>query len=196
MNQAIAEPEVEKLMTSEEFESLPDDGVERWIIRGKLYENRDTDMTRRNRYHASTEWLISGQLHAWWLNQPQPRGMFAAGEVGIRLSTNPVVIVGADIAYFSNTVALANPKNSQLFDGAPILAVEILSPYDKIQDILDKTNAYLDNGTELVWIVDPYNQTVAIHRLNTPVVTFNNTHKLENLPELPGFSVDVADLFQ
>ena len=37
---------VPKLMTVEEFLALPDDGVERWLIRGELREKRDKLLAR------------------------------------------------------------------------------------------------------------------------------------------------------
>jgi hypothetical protein len=40
-----------KLMTTEEFLALPDDGVERWLINGVVREFGDI-MTRRNRHHG------------------------------------------------------------------------------------------------------------------------------------------------
>ena len=44
------------LMTIEEFLALPDDGVERDLIRGKL---RESDVTRRNRRHSRCEARLS-----------------------------------------------------------------------------------------------------------------------------------------
>src|SRR5688572_30356502 len=45
-----------KLMTVEEFLALPEDGVERWLIRGQLRESRPEQegegMTKRNRIHS------------------------------------------------------------------------------------------------------------------------------------------------
>ena len=35
----------------EELLAMPDDGVERWLIRGELRENRESDMNRRNPDH-------------------------------------------------------------------------------------------------------------------------------------------------
>jgi hypothetical protein len=35
--------EIPRTMTAEEFLALPDDGVERWLIRGELRENRKSD---------------------------------------------------------------------------------------------------------------------------------------------------------
>ena len=53
----LIEP-VTRLMTAEEFEALPDDGVERWLIRGQL---REGGVTVRNFDHSAYMMRI-GQL--------------------------------------------------------------------------------------------------------------------------------------
>jgi hypothetical protein len=59
-------------MTAEEFLSLPtDDGVERMLIRGEVWEK---PLTRRNRFHAATESLIAHLLWAWVRSRPRPKG--------------------------------------------------------------------------------------------------------------------------
>src|SRR5882672_4547573 len=88
-----------KLMTAEEFLALPDDGVERWVIRGELREKRDTDMTRRNKPHSITEGRVTGLLFAWLNRQPEPRGEVVCGEAGFILRRDPLVATaGVDVA--------------------------------------------------------------------------------------------------
>ncbi len=43
---------VTRIMSTEELLALPDDGMERELIRGVL---REREMSRRNRFHAATE---------------------------------------------------------------------------------------------------------------------------------------------
>ena len=88
-----------KLMTAEEFLALPDDGVERWLIRGELREKRDTDMTRRNRPHSITEARVTRILGTWLNTQPTPRGEVVCGEAGFILRTDPETsTAGVDVA--------------------------------------------------------------------------------------------------
>ena len=49
-------------MTAEEFLALPDDGIDRELIRGEL---RERAMTVRNRFHSSTEARIAHVLDNW-----------------------------------------------------------------------------------------------------------------------------------
>jgi hypothetical protein len=74
-----------KLMTVEEFLALPDDGVERWLIRGQLREYPGSDTTRRDKLHSITEGRITGQLGGWLSTQPEPRGEVVCGDAGFIL---------------------------------------------------------------------------------------------------------------
>ncbi len=58
MNAPVTAP----LMTSEEFLALPDNGMERWLIRGQL---REKPLTVRNREHSRILARISQLLGVW-----------------------------------------------------------------------------------------------------------------------------------
>ena len=53
------------LMTAEEFLALPDDGNDRWLIRGEL-RPRETEMTMRNQVHSEVEASVVFHLMLWW----------------------------------------------------------------------------------------------------------------------------------
>ena len=59
--------QISTLMTAEEFLALPDDGMERDLIRGEI---REKPMTRRNRDHSGVEAKIAALLIIWLLQQP------------------------------------------------------------------------------------------------------------------------------
>ena len=47
--------------------------------------------------------------------------------------------------------------------GAPLLAVEVVSPNDAERDVLAKVGDYLDAGVQRVWLVRARNQTVVVY---------------------------------
>ena len=49
-------------MTTQELLALPENGMERELIRGEL---REREMTRRNRLHAATEAKIARVIGNW-----------------------------------------------------------------------------------------------------------------------------------
>jgi Uma2 family endonuclease len=183
----------EKLMTVEEFLALPeDDGVERMLIRGKLWEK---PMTKRNRFHSITEATIAMLLGIWSRSQPEPRGAVCSGEAGFLLRRDPDTTFGIDVAYISAETAAAQSDTTTLIDGVPVLAVEILSPNDTQQEVLAKVRDYLAAGVSLVWLVDPYFRTVTVHRPDQGPEMFHGEDELLGDPHLPGFCVKVAEIF-
>ena len=182
-----------KLMTAEEFLALPDDGVERWLIRGQLREKRDTDMTRRNRPHSITEARITKILGNWLDAQPSPRGEIVCGEAGFILRRDPESSVGVDIALITAAQADAITPDTTLIEGPPVLIAEVLSPNDTEDEVAERVEEYLACGVPVVWLISTRFRTVTIHRPNTSPLARDT---LSGDPELPGFSCPVADFFR
>lgn len=183
------------LMTMEEFLALPDDGTERWLIAGELRE-RGRPVPYRNRFHSRVMTTTATELETWSRSQPPPRGQVLTGDAGFRLSRDPDSIFGMDVAYVAASVLAGQSRSTTIIDGLPILAVEILSPNDTIEDINEKITAYLEAGIPLVWIIDPYRRTVTVHRPVAEPELFNVRQELSGEPHLPGFRVPVARLFE
>lgn len=180
-------------MTTDEFLSLPeDDKFDRWLIEGEL---RERTMSRRSPQHCAAMAAVSQHLRNYVTNQPSPRMRVYAGDIFFRLRRNPDSNVGTDVAVSTVEQVANTPDNARLCDGPPLLAVEILSASDMIEDINEKKDEYLKSGTRLVWIVDPFQQTVTVFRPGHQPILFNNSQQITGDPELPGFSAAVADLF-
>jgi Uma2 family endonuclease len=188
-----------KLWTSEDLLAFPDDGVERYIWNGQLYEVPgevgEDGVTRRNYSHSRTMGRVSYVLSQWLTAHPEVGGDLLIGDAGFRLRATPLTTIGADVAYISEALRAATPPGAALIDGAPVLAVEILSPTDTQRGVTQKIGIYLDNGVQLVWILDPDHRTVRVHRAGQPAQSLDLSRRVENLRELPGFSCAVADLF-
>lgn len=185
--------EATKLMTTEELLAMPDDGVERWLIRGQL---REGGMTVRNGWHSRLTIRVGKLLDNWLDLQPEPRGSVLGGEAGVRLRKTPDSTVGIDVVYISAELAAQQTDETKLIDGVPILAVEILSPYDTVENIDEKIDDYLAVGVQLVWVIDPRHRTVEIFRPGAEPELVNVTQELSGEPHLPGFRVPVASIFQ
>jgi Uma2 family endonuclease len=188
---SLAEDPVITTLTTEDLVELEDDGIERDLIRGEL---REDPMTLRNPMHSEAEGSVCQVLKNWRDAQPRPRGKVVVGEAGFRLSRDPETYVGIDVAYVSPEMAARHDRKRKFFDGPPVLAVEILSPSDKHEKVVEKVEIYLEVGT-VVWVVDPDFRTVSVHRPGEPLVTYNDQQELSGEPYLPGFRMGVAKLF-
>ncbi len=182
-------------MTTEELLAMPDDGVERWLIRGELRENTEVDVNRRNPDHSGVMTSLALILGNWLRKQPTPRGKILTGDATFRLRPDSESTVGIDVAYISHELRAKTQKGSKLVEGVPILAAEILSPSDRQLDITEKVFEYLDVGVPLVWVISPDFETVEVHRTGAEPVLFNRDQELTAERFLPGFHVAVAELF-
>jgi len=180
-----------ELLTLEELDALPG-GLDRDLIRGEI---RERDMTRRNRLHSALESEFVFFLRLWLGSQPAPRGKIVSGEAGFRLQRNPETGVGIDIAYISAELAAHEPS-SPYFEGPPILAVEILSPSDKQEEIDEKIELYLACGVQVVWIVNPRLETVTVFRPDLPPCLYSGTQVLDAEPHLPQFRLKLSEVFR
>lgn len=184
--------EVTPVMTTADLLAMPENGVERWLIEGKLQEK---PMTVRNRWHGRITTRTAKFLDNWLDQQPEPRGSILSGEAGVRLRRDPDTTVGVDVVYISADVAARESDETTLIDGVPILAVEILSPSDTQEQIDQKLDTYLRSGVRVVWVIDPHDHTVLIYRPGAAPELVNAEQELNGEPELPGFRVPVARLF-
>ena len=202
MSTAVAPPAptAEKLYTTADLLALPDDGVERWLIDGRIVQVGNAEgepVTIRNKHHTLTQSLVNGELEAWRKTQPKPRGQVHSGEAGVVLQHDPDRTVGIDLVYLDPPTAarVMADDSTTIIDAVPVLAIEIQSPSNTLDELLTKLTLYRDAGVRAVWVLNPYLRTAAIHRPGQPCVTLNETQELTGDPELPGFRVPVARLF-
>jgi len=55
---------------------------------------------------------------------------------------------------------------------------------------------YIENGARLGWLIDPYLQRVHVYRPGLKVDVQNNPASISGGTELPGFVLDLPDIWQ
>lgn len=78
---------------------------------------------------------------------------------------------------------------------APDLAVEIVSPGDRADDVHDKVREYLEAGTRLVWILWPKHRAVTVREPGGVIRELGPDDELDGGDVLPGFRAHVGELF-
>lgn len=180
------------VVTTEQLLAMPDDGMVRELIRGEL---KESIMTVRNRFHTYVVAAITFVLKAWMNNHRSASFEVHTGEVGTILRRDPDTTVGIDVAVFSAEVMQRQSNATSLIEGVPMLAVEVLSPSDRQEDIHSKVQEYLECGVPQVWLVDPYFQTIQIHRPGAAPRTFNREESVSGDAVFHGLDFSVADIF-
>jgi Uma2 family endonuclease len=75
----------------------------------------------------------------------------------------------------------------------PDLAVEVTSPNDTAYEIDEKVREFLDAGVQLIWVVNPEQRTVAIHRASGPGAILREHDEVSGEDVVPGFRCRVGD---
>jgi Uma2 family endonuclease len=78
---------------------------------------------------------------------------------------------------------------------APDLAVEVLSPSDRMVEAMSKITMYLRAGVRLVWLVDPSARTITMFRPDAALKLLRVGDTLEGEDVLPGFNLPVGEIF-
>ena len=144
--------------------------------------------------HAILQRLLSSALGDW----ADAGGHGRVGpEWGFRVAPPGAVArpLVPDVGYLSYAV-LPQDVDRDLLQvplAAPTVAIEILSPDDRMPDVADKITTYLAAGTSAVVVVDPRTRTVAVHD-EAGTRTLHTGDALTH-PALPGFSLDLAAMF-
>ena len=81
-----------------------------------------------------------------------------------------------------------------LFRARPTLAVEVISPTDRLTRVADKVQDWLEHGTRMVVVVNPRNRTVQV-RTTDGVIELTEADTLDGGDVVPGWSMPVADIF-
>jgi Uma2 family endonuclease len=82
------------------------------------------------------------------------------------------------------------------FDGAPDLAVEVVSPNDRRAEVEEKARTWLRFGAHAVWVVHPRNRTISVWTPDGAIRTLGEADELDGGEVLPGFRIAVAELFR
>jgi Uma2 family endonuclease len=116
-------------------------------------------------------------------------------ESGFTLARNPDTVRGPDVSFVRQDRIPYEGLPKGFWQGAPDLAVEVISPDDRGASLRTKISDYLVRGVVLVVVIDPDKENVTVHRrLAAPVVLCSGDElNLEDVVE--GFRCPVGEIF-
>jgi Uma2 family endonuclease len=92
--------------------------------------------------------------------------------------------------------ALTQEQREKFAPLCPDFVVELRSRTDRLADLQEKMQEYLDNGARLGWLLDPIDTRVYIYRPGQSVEIRENPDTLSGDPVLPGFVLPVRELWE
>jgi Uma2 family endonuclease len=122
------------------------------------------------------------------------QGYVLTNDPGIILERDPDTVRGPDVVLFlvNRRYGELNPKFAE---GIPTLAVEVLSPSDRIGKVTRRIAQFLKSGIRLAWLIDPEARDVTVYRPNQDDYVVDDTQELTGDGVLPEFSCRGADFF-
>ena len=116
-------------------------------------------------------------------------------EGGFVLFPSRALVRAADVAFVRADRLPSKEEHRRLLRLAPDLVVEVISPSDRMDDVLAKVETWLAAGVRLLWLVDPDRRTVAVYEPGREPRALGEGDELDGGEVLPDFRVAVAELF-
>jgi len=174
------------LMTIEQFDQLPEkEGILYELNEGELVTIPAPvlrhDLVRQNIWNALQKFV-------------EPRALgWATIRIGYQLGPDTVRI--PDVSFVPEARVRALDLDSRI-QGAPALAIEVVSPTDSAQELRQKVKQYLAAGSRAVWVFHPKLREVEVSRTDGTTFIRREYEPLEEPELLPGFSLDLKAVFE
>ena len=175
------------LITAEELFKISDDSYRYELDKGRLRKMSPTGLE-----HGVITSRLGARLELFV--EQQNLGIVCAAETGFYLEKEPDTVKAADISFYTWEKIPMNDIPKGYGDFPPDLAVEVMSPNDSFIKTEEKALSYLEKGSKMVWVIYPKEQTVTIYRKESKKA-LKNTDVLDGEDVIPGFSVNVAEIF-
>lgn len=144
------------------------DGSDREYLDGELVERNASDNP-----HSAAQWRLINFL----VELNKHHAIHGRPELRVRVAERRYRVV--DLAVYAG-----EPPSELVPDSPPLIAIEILSPDDRMAEMLDKLREYRRWGVAHVWLVDPEARTLYTFADDTLQAT-------PRLP-LPEFSTEIT----
>lgn len=175
---------VKTRLTAEEFFALP-------LERGELVDGEVREEMPPKPEHGRIALRIGYHLMRWL--EETGRGV-AGVEGGFVLRRDPDRVRSPDVWFLSHE-RLKEVTREGFYEGAPDLAVEVVSPGEEAEELLAKVLDYLEAGAKAVWLVYPELQAVEVYERGGAGRLLRAHEALEGGEALPGFRLPLEALF-
>ena len=174
------------LLSLAEFQDLPDNGMRHELSEGELIEMPPPKYLHSHVAHRFFEVLLGAA-------RTQTRGRPFV-EAGCRLSSDPPTVRQPDVSFVNLERLSATPEDDWI-EGAPELAIEVVSPSDTAEDLNRKIGQHLAAGASAVWVAYPKTSQIHVHCKDEPVRILGPQDRLDERTLFPGWSAPVSEFF-
>ncbi len=130
-----------------------------------------------------------------WAKKRGLRGVFGES-AGFKLPNG--AIRAPDVAWVrpERLKGLTKKQWDEFAPLCPDFVLELRSPSDSLRVLREKMEEYMEQGAQLGWLLDPKTRRVSIYRPGEPVETLDDPVTISGEPVLPGFTLNVRELWE
>jgi len=178
-----------KLLTAEEFMAADLGEGKFELVRGEIVEMSPPPMLEHGRVQLNVGFVLElfGRHSGFG---------YCVTESGVLTQRAPDTVRGPDVSFYSHARWPRAQVGNSLPPVPPDVAVEVISPGNRLAEIQKKVSEYLGAGVSVVWVIYPQQKRVVVYRADADEpMTLDAGAVIENLAELPGFRCSVSDFF-
>ena len=136
---------------------------------------------------------LTYQLMAW--TEKDATGVCFGNTAGFILPNGAIRSPDASWIKREKWDSLTAQQRKRFAPFSPDFAVELRSPSDTLTELYLKMFEYVENGTSLGWLIDPFKRQVYVYRAGEEVVILDNPETVSADPLLPGFTLNLTELW-
>ena len=175
-------------MTAAELLVMPHNGYRYELVQGELRQMEFAD-----RQHGRIAANFIGSLIAFV--KEHNLGEVHSSETGFIIDTAPDTVRAPDVSFVARERAEATAEERGFFPGAPDLAVEVISPNDRYNEVEEKVADWLRAGTQMVVVIDPYQRTATVYRSFDEICVLTERDVIDGGDVVLGWEMPLADIF-
>jgi len=136
---------------------------------------------------------IEGQVWLW--NRQTKLGVAFNSSTGFQLPNGADRSPDASWVKLERWQTLTAKEQEGFAPICPDFVVELPSKSDSMEPLREKMREYIANGSRLGWLIDRKNKKVEIYRHDRDVEILDNPSTLSGEDVLPGFILDLTDVW-
>jgi len=91
---------------------------------------------------------------------------------------------------------LTDEQKDKFLPLCPDFVIELRSASDSLVELQEKMGAYIKNGAQLGWLIDPQQRRVFVYRADNSVERMDNPNAITGEPLLSGFTLDLLPIWE
>jgi Uma2 family endonuclease len=135
---------------------------------------------------------INHQLRAWW--KTHRRGRVFDSSTGFFLADS--AMLNPDAAYLlpETMKGIGKSEMEHFLYRCPDFVIELLSKSDRLSEAKEKMERWIENGTALGWLIDPYRQRVFVYAPGKQPAT-ESGQSISGSGPIGGFTLDLSEVW-